>query len=413
MEPRDVRELNIALRNSFEGIKRDMNKLKEDISITKNSQAMSDDELKKDLAELKDTAVKVDKLNLFKIQLNEMGANIKQLYDMNSEFKNLEKTIVTKKDVAKIKDEFATTVNAFLNETNARIDNLRKEVKISKQKEETLMSKTEFNGFTSTLNQELDYLRKTIEKTYDIKDTITKRELDRKTDDLKKELENMKKTFMDIERKNQDHQKIAKDNKENIEKVAEAVSANFNTMKNKVQEKISESQVRTLLLDINSEFDKTKNEIAKLKESLAEIKELKKTVHEIKKTAAYEEEVEILQGQLQNLKEQVVTGKDVARMIKDIKITVKPEAKIDKIEKIAQIEKSAKFEMRKTTGTKEFKKTLFFANTFIFLSFASLIGAIVAFFLNNPAMMDNLSIAAVIWFVIGIMLRVFVILRRG
>lgn len=412
MEPKDMRDLNIALRNSFEGIKRDMSKLRETVSTIQNSQAMSDNELKKDIAEVKETAVKVDKLNLFKIKLSEMGDNVRQLYDMNNEFKELAKTVVTKKDVTKIRDELTLHFTGFANETNARVENLRKEIRLTKQKEETLLSKEEFGGFTSTLNHELDYLRKTIEKTYDIKDTITKRELDKKTDDLKKEIEDLKKVLKDAEKKYEEYTKVASQNKDDIEKVSLAVSANFNTVKNKVAEKVSESQVRTLLNDINTEFDKTKNEISKLRGALDEMKELKKTVHEIKKTAAYEEEVEVLAEQLESLKDQVVTGRDVARMLKEIKSSEKTQ-KMDRVEKVVKLEKSAKFEARKTTGTKDFKKTLFFANTFIFLSFASLIGAIIAFFAKSPAYMDNLSIAAVIWFLIGIVLRVFVILRRG
>ena len=104
-------------------------------------------------------------------------------------------------------------------------------------------------------------------------ETIAEKELGIKE---KKEIEDMKKGSKETDKRSAEHFKATQENKENIDRVASAVSANFNTVKNKIQEKISESQVKGLLSDVNSEFDKIRNEIARIKEQLEEIKELKK-----------------------------------------------------------------------------------------------------------------------------------------
>ncbi len=400
MEPKDIKEINIILKNSFSAIRKDMDAMKAAIATVKNAGLVSESQMRKDVAELKESAVRIDKLNLMKIRLDEINNNISHLYLATERLARLEKDAITKKDVDKVRDEFRGDMNDFVGETGSRLDNLRKEVRIAKEKEEKLLSKDEFNGFISTLNNELNYLRKTIEKTYDIKDTITKRELDAKTNALKDEVERVKKALIDAEKKAKENADSASRNAGEIARLESAIVANFNTVKNKLSEKITESQIKTLIADVNSELDRIRAEIVKLKESASEQKDIRKSLNELRRTVALEEEVEVLQKTIDSLKEQIVSGRDIARMIRE-------KAPATRIEKIAKIE-----EKRVNGEKKEYRKTLFFANTFITLSFASLIGALVAFFLENPVHMDGLSIAAIAWFGVGILLRVFVILRR-
>jgi hypothetical protein len=177
---------------------------------------------------------------------------------------------------------------------------------------------------------------------------------------------------------------------------------------------IKKYQVEDLVKQINLELDDIKvemNEVYKLKKYVSFVEsDMIKEKDLRKSTKDLEGDIIDLRDELSDLKRGV--KKDIENKVRVVEkeIIVKDNKRAESRPKIESRQKLVIKEDEKEK--KPYRKTMIFGNLLIGAAFALLIFAIIAFFAVEPVWADALSVVSIISFVIGILLRVIVVLKR-
>jgi|GEM_PF-3965775 len=217
---RNFRELDESLKNAFSNIKSDMNALREGM----HQQGIKISEIKHGLKDDLTDTVTVDKFNILKIKVGELNEELKKVWELEKALEDMEKKGVT-----------ASEFNNSTKEISCEIAEMKKELKALNDNTAT---EEQIKGLVKDVNSEFDAVKRGIEELRLIKDTITKAELEKRTDELNRR--------------------------------SEKLNDEFDMLKSEVKAglkgKIDAVAVEGLVNDINSEFDDLKVMIAKVKE---------------------------------------------------------------------------------------------------------------------------------------------------
>jgi DNA repair exonuclease SbcCD ATPase subunit len=233
---RNFRELDEALKLSFLNIKNDMAALKEGL----HQQSVKAADLGKAVKESKADIVTVDKFNIIKIKIGELNEGLKKLWDVEKKLEDLECKAV----VASEFDKQSAEVNAELSELKKKVAELSK----------TATTEEQARQLAEDVSEEFDKVKKAIEELRSIKDTITRAELEKRTDILNNRADDVRK--------------------------------DFDKVKAEVKDKVRVEQVESLVKDINAEFDRLKSQIADVKigeKRFASSEELDKEIARLEK----------------------------------------------------------------------------------------------------------------------------------
>ncbi|HII72573.1 TPA: hypothetical protein HA265_07490 [Candidatus Woesearchaeota archaeon] len=212
---KNFRQLDEALKKSFDSIRTEMKSLKEGqhqhgVKIAEAKQAVKD--AKADL-------VTVDKFNILKIKIGELNENMKKVWDIEKKLEDLDRRSLSETEF----DKQAVTWNNDIKKLQADLGKMEKDGATEGQIKE----------LAKDVNDEFNKAKKAIEELRNIKDTITKDELDKRSRKLD----------------------------ERAKKTEEAVKE----VRKEMSSRVTGAQVEALVEDINKEFDKIKGMVADLK----------------------------------------------------------------------------------------------------------------------------------------------------
>ncbi len=361
----DFDRLNAILKNSFAAIKMDIDELKE----FRTQQLKSSYEQKQEMDRVKEDYVAKDRLNLLKIKIGEINDSLKKVWDIEENLKKLDANKVPK-------SLFDQKVQELNSEINKRVTEIKLSVSQLREDSKQFISKNQIKELIDDVNGEFNIVHKEVAELKSRKEMFSVNEVKKRNEELNRKLDLLAKEIIDTNKK--------------------------------LALMIKKDQVEDLVKQINLELDDMKvemNEIYKLKKYVSFVesdmikqKDLRKSTKDI------EGDLIDLRDTVSDLKREF--KKDVEKKVKSVErdIVVKEDKRAESRPKIA-IKENEKVK-------KPYRKTLILGNILIGLAFLLLIFAIIAFFAVEPSWTDLLSVVSIISFVMGILLRVIVILKR-
>jgi len=213
---KNFKDLDENLKLAFGNIKNDMTALREGL----HQQGMKVVELVQDVKESKADFITVDKFNIIKIKIGELNENLKKLWEIEKKLEDLDRKTVAESDfdkhTGKVENELAK-----LKQDLTALDN-------------TSATEAQLKDFAQDINSEFDGIKQGIEELRSIKDSITRAEMDKRTNLLNKHADDVRKDF---------------------EKV-----------RSEVKDKINVKDVEAFVFDVNKEFDVLKKAIVDFKD---------------------------------------------------------------------------------------------------------------------------------------------------
>jgi hypothetical protein len=367
----DFDRLNAILKNSFAAIKLDMDELKD----FRAQQLKSSYEQKQEMDKVKEDYVAKDRLNLLKIKIGEINDSLKKVWDIEENLKKLDANKVPK-------SLFDQKVQELNSEINKRVTEIKLSVSQLREDSKQFISKTQVKELIDDINGEFNIVHKEVAELKSRKEMFSVNEVKRRNEELNKKLDLLAKELVDTNKK--------------------------------LALMIKKDQVEDLVKQINLELDDIKvemNEVYKLKKYVSFVEsDMIKEKDLRKSTKDLEGDIIDLRDELSDLKRGV--KKDIENKVKVVEkeIIVKDNKRAESRPKIESRQKLVIKEDEKEK--KPYRKTMIFGNLLIGLAFALLIFAIIAFFAVEPVWADALSVVSIISFVIGILLRVIVVLKR-
>lgn len=430
----ELSQLRVILKNSFAGIKSDMDEIKD-----KQSESLAaTHRLKEDVNKIKDDYVSTDKLNALKIKVGDVNDTIKKLWELDSSIKAVDAKKFDKEAFesrfVKLKDEIQKKLSEINTSTNKRIveysNALTKNIeqvnnnsakvfaKINDQMK-VVATKNQIKEVVDNFTQEFIVVKKEVAEIRKIKDVITAAELDRRTGLLNARVDLIAKEILKT------NQNVSQQvTSEQVKGIVDSVNREFDLIKVELSdlaklrryigmvesEALSKKEFMRQLSNLQSEIDSERKELREMKERSREYAKYS----DIEKNMKVMESV--LTRKVLDLEKEVMALKRFERRY-DTEIAQETK-KIDKIEKYT--EKIAKAEAKHRPDFFAEKKSSVnwvpfvsvISILLIVLAFVGLAGAIISYFALEPVWTNYLTIGAIVAFVLGIVLRVVVVRKR-
>jgi myosin heavy subunit len=465
LDSTSIGQINRALESSFSNIKKDMNELKLAIS-SQNEQFAT---LRKEIESVKADAVSKDKLNVLKIKIGELNESLKKLWDIEKQLKSFDpseakkavsqeleslnaKLIAANMKINDVSKHAAseTQLKAVVSEINHELNNLAAEVRRVEFKKEELqkdlvekqtekiehriaslhqeianvrsetkrfVDHNEVKHMLENINSEFERLTRdlhTVSKSYvkgnEIKNMLI--EVNNDFDKVRKELDVVK-TESKIFVKDAEIKDVLK----NINKEFDGIASELSNLKSNVSKQdkkfVTTSQVKGLIDDISNEFVEVKERLGKLDE----LKKLSEKIRDVENKSVSVQHIEELRKEFSDLQKDVkkTTGKFVT----------KPEFENELKEIDAELEVLNKNEQKAASAASlkayepakrlqkiiRYRRTRFIGSFLIFVAFLFLIASIASYYAGQQLSMDNFAIAAVITFLVGILVRIIVAIK--
>ena len=394
---KNFKQLDSALKNSFEALKEDLQGLKD----SSQKHIYDINMIRREVDIVREDTVTKDKFNILKLKIAEMEDSLKRLKNFQSDIKNIDMKTVSK-----------SSFYEHLEELNKRYDSLKDEIVKFK---DTCFSKNQAKDLSNDINKEFANVVRMVNEFKNIKHLITYEEAKKRADEHKRDLDSLRQDFA---RMKKDSEKFA--NLSELKNLVSDVNAEFDYVKSKI-----ESAKKENYNEINSKFNNfsakienyvkdSKNTIEKfdkemkLKATAEQFKglskDMDKNINELNSKISKNKE------ELRFVQENYVTSKNFKMAVKDL------ERKYDdmnnRLYDIKSVKnKGFKVEFRKV-NEEPFRKTKILANILITVSFLLLGASIVSFFMDQPALMDYSLFSAIGLFVLGLATRMFVTWKR-
>jgi uncharacterized integral membrane protein len=429
----ELAQLNVILKNSFAGIKKDMSELKE-----RQEESLSTTfKLKQDVEQIKDDYVSKDKLNALKIKVGEINESLKKIWDLDASLKNVDSRKTDKTEFeakfSRLKEEISRKLSELNANTSKKITEnsnaLNKNIEIVNNNAAKIFSrineqmkivatKSQLRELTSDLAQEFTSVKRDVAEIKKIKDTITASELEKRTGLLNARVDLLAREVL---KTNEQASKYI--TSEEVKSIVDAINREFDSLKSEVSEIM---RLRKYISLVESELLSKKEFARNLSEVSSQIEVAKKEIREIRENSrAYARHADI-EKTIRGM-EALFTRKilDLEKEVMDLKRferrhdteSFQEAKKIEKIEKF--YEKPVKAETRAEPKIQRERKPLNFlpflsiiSIILIVLAFAGLAGAVISYFALEPVWTNYLTIGAVAAFVVGIVLRVIVVRKR-
>jgi len=355
----NVAILRARLREAFSKVKEEQEKLYKTI-----------DTFKADMDAVKQDYVGKDKLNLLKLKIGEINETLKKIWDLEQDIKSLDEKTVNK-----------TYFNQQLEIINEDMDDLKQGLATLNKE---YVSEFQVKELVDGINKEFNDIKEKVTAMKSIKDTITSRELRKRTDELHKRMDDNTKLLRKTEeelrhsgKKNEEslQEKYKKDSDELRKKVVAQDDSIESIRRSTVERKDFHRYVKQL----EDENHVMKNELKDLKAELREIDRLRIAIKRIE------------QGKPAGLPGLVMKRTVVTETSK----TASPKFKVS--EEVAESNSNHK-------GTKVF------ANVLIVLAFLSLMASVAMYFWM-PDYYLYPTMAAIGLFLVGIIMRIAVVVK--
>ncbi|MFC1728293.1 hypothetical protein ACFLZ7_02400 [Nanoarchaeota archaeon] len=333
-----IARINKALENSFGNIKRDMNELKDAVRV-QNKEIIG---LQSDGATLKSGIITKDKLDVLKIKVGELNENLKKIWDVEKNLKEVSERSVNRAFFEQAVDDLKSKIG----QTNFKLGEVNKNYVSEDQVKEAISNiNQEFNGVhqsikearaikagismddverhTSRVAKKVDEFEKDINKfKKQSQNLVTVSQTKDLLDDLNKELDSLKRDVMITEKRTQTFITEAK-----TKSMIESIRKNLQKVDERSHGYVTENEVAKVVDDINKGFRGIKDKMALLdKENKTNIKEdeVKNLVDDLGK------DFEVIRKDLRKVKEK---GKGFASHAKINHTFDKLIAEIDDIRK--------------------------------------------------------------------------------
>src|SRR3989338_2922415 len=405
-------QLKVILKNSFAGIKKDMADLKQ----AQEEGLGNSYKIKQDVDSIKNDYVPKDKFNLLKIQVGEVNDQLRKIWDLEKEIKKINEKKTDRTEFEKEVEKFREDVSKKFSENNSNFNK-----KIAQLNDKTagafdkvneslkvFVTKSQVSSLISDVNNEFNSLKAGVEEIKKIKDTITAKELERRTGIINARIDLLAKELVRA------NQKIAECvTGEQVKKLIEEINNEFNDIKHSVSElsklrnfvkvldsdSVKSRDFSRKAADLHSELEKSRKEVQELKDFLlknySKNDEMKRMVNSIE--INFSRKISELADEIISLK------KSESSDIKKLKEKIKEEKP-----KFMEIKEKAE-KIDKTAKPRNYRALSIISVILIVLAFLSLAGAVISYFALEPEMTNYLTIGAVALFVIGIVMRVIIV----
>ncbi len=433
----ELSQLKAILKNSFAGIKSDMDEIK-----SKQSESISASfRVKEDVDRIREDYAPKEKINALKIKIGEINDNLRKIWDLDASIKAVDEKKIDKKDFEsrfeKLKDEIARKLSEINSSTNKKVveytnsltrniedvnNNTAKVFSRITEQMKVVATKGQMKELAANVTQELVSMKREVAEIKKIKDTITASELEKRTGLLNARVDLLAKEILKT------NQSTAQNvTSEQVKSIVESINHEFDVMKTELSdlvklrryiglvesESLSKKEFAKQLAGIQSEIDLEKKEIREIRES----SRLYARYTDIERNMKGMES--LLTRKILDLEKEVMSLKRFER--RQESEIVRDERKIEKLERIyekpsARAEAKAKpdFFREKSPRTQGIGLAVLSVISILLIiaAFAGLAGAIISYFALEPALTNYLTIGAVAAFVLGIVLRVIVVRKR-
>ncbi len=382
------------------------------------------DEISKQLTELNSNTNKrlVEYTNEVNKNIEAVNNNSAKVF---SRINEQMKTVVTK-----------TQLNSLTSEMSQEFTAMKKEVAELRKIKETITA-SELEKRTNLINARVDLLAKELLKTnQNLSKSITTEEVKRLMDEVNKEFEELKQSTAEINKLKRYINIVESEalSKKEFSRQVSRINSEIDDTKKDVRTLVSKKDFQSQVSELNSEIENAKKELKEVSEnskSYARYDDVEKSMNRMetaltRRILDLEKEVlalkrferrSLTEDKKEHSAESLYTEPKVSK--KELK---KAEKKAEKERKAAlKLQKKeekradAKQTAEKIRGTEK-KKSWHILSAIslilIVLAFASLAGAIVAYFALEPIITNYATVGAIAFFVIGIILRAIVIKKR-
>ncbi len=387
---RNFEELNAILKNSFSGIKKDMNDIRENIHIL---QTYSEDTRGIFDASKKDF-VTIDKLNALKIKLADMNEEVKRLDRIESVLKAINDRTIDKDRFESERQKSKETIDELKNQvsfaerlgksalTEARLKQLSNEVSAEINEMVQRLDSYEKKGgkvvddIAEKLRKEIEGKIANLDERFNTKAASLREEVGSETSQARVDV----KSVLESERKESNRKML---------KLLEGI----NKIRDENKKLITRNQVNDVLRSINKEFDA-------LKEEIEDIKILRKDIKQIRKDklnrAYFEQSMNDISKKVDSF------GKDIAGLREELKYAKKAQKEME----------SAKNKAAAGKGRTGFFSVLMLANLLVVLAFILLGVSFTLYFFERTEFMNYVIVGAVLFFAAGIIIRIVSVIRE-
>jgi uncharacterized coiled-coil DUF342 family protein len=406
-----IKQLNRALENSFAAIKKDIHEVKLAVSIQAERNAAS----QKVLETVKADSVTSDKLNVLKIKVGELNEGLKKVWDLEKQIKSTGSNKALQHDIDELNAKFIglnirlaevgktavteSQLKTLLSQINAELNTLASTIRDAEMRRDEVR-RQDIDQHTQKVlqrvaatNQELAEVKK------DLKSCLNKNDTKKILDDINNEFDDVKKQISSLYKRDATfvREGEVKDILKHINKEFDGVAQELAALKKQSKEFVTAGQIKGLIDDISNEFNDIRADLVKIsnKESVS-----KKDVDTLRKT------FENAQKDMKNAVSKDEFSKQIKHINKELESHDIPESYG------ASVVLAPKVAAKKVTYEKQRKKYVF-GNFMIFVSFMLLIASIVSFYFNEQLLMDNFAIGAVAVFLLGMILRIYAVVKSS
>ncbi len=351
--PKDFKALNEALRNSFTGIKKDMDEIKTEIRSSQVTNVAYAKELHQEIESFKQQFVTVDKFNIIKIRLAEFGEHLRRLDKAERTIQDL---------------DYKTGAIAKLSKS---LDDLRTEVGNVNTAARAAMTEGQMRKLVEEINTEFNTVRATIAGIEDKGGKVADQRIERFSEQVDGNLEELRTRVQRLQDVTADH--------------------------------VKRSSVETLIADVNAEFDRIKDSVQKVRD---DTKGLRDDLKDLRREVALKDDIE---DQFKQLRKIASVSRDLPKSM------VFPESGKSRTvlkEALMKLGRRREKVVVMDEPSRPRGKLLLASTIIIALSFLGLAGSVAAFFLDYGVLMDYLIVASIAVFILGIILRVTALIRE-